>query len=193
MPHHPLIETYLRHLRETLPADAALELTSGLEDTYDHFRAHGLSTDAAARAALADFGAVADITAAFDQITPGRHAARALLAAGPLFGTCWVAALLTGHARDWPIPVAARIAFAAVLLTVIALLVLTATSSYRHARRAGATAVAATGGMLLVDLTAVSATALFAPAPTWPLLLAITGSLTRIGLTAPALRTLIYH
>lgn len=193
MPHHPLIEAHLRQLRETLPADAALELTAGLEDTYDHFRAGGLDADAAARAALADFGDAAGITAAFDEITPGRRAARALLAAGPLLGTCWVTALFTGHAWDWPIPLTARIAFATVLLTVIALLVSTATSSYRHARRAGTTAVAATGGMLLVDLTAITTVTLSAPAPTWPLLLAITASLTRIGLTAPAFRTLITH
>jgi hypothetical protein len=183
---HPLIEAYLRDLRARLPAEEVLELAAGLADTYDDLRARGLDADAAARTALADFGAAKDVTAAFDRITPGRRAARWRRAAGPVLGTCWVVALLTGHAWEWPVTAATRVGFAAILVTAIALLVVTATSSYRHARRAGMTVVAATGGMVLVDVTAVSVVAVSAPALTWPLALAVAASLTRLGLTTRA-------
>lgn len=190
MPHHPLIDA---HLRRALPAEVALELAAGLEDTYDHFRTQGLDDAAAARAALADFGAAADIIASFDQVTPGCRTARALLVTGPLIGTCWAAVLLSGHAWDWPIPLASRLGFAKILPMVIALLVVAARSHYRHARRTAATATAATAGVLLVDLAAITTAASYAPVLTWPLALAITASLARAGLTAPALRALISH
>lgn len=193
MPHHPLIEAHLRQLHQALPADAFLELAAGLEDTYDHFRAQGLDDGTAARAALADFGAAAAIITAFDRVTPGRRTARTLLATGPLIGACWAAALLSAHAWNWPIPLPARAGSAIILAAVIALLAVTARSRYQHAHRATLTATAGTGGVLLVDLTVTTAAALCAPALTWPLMLAITASLTRASLTASALHTLLNH
>jgi hypothetical protein len=192
MPRHPLIGAYLRDLRHRLPvdipADAIAELTDGLTDTYDHFRGQGLDPDAAAHAALADFGDPSDIAAAFTHNSPARRAARALLATGPLLAGCWVLALLTGHAWRWPIPVTARLGFAAALVAVVVLLATaTRTANTRTRHRS---AIAGTGGLLLLDSAAIGTVALTAPALTGPLLLAIAASLTRACLTAPTLRGL---
>jgi hypothetical protein len=189
MSRHELIEVYLLDLRGLLPADVVDELTDGLIETYDRFRGRGLRPDDAALAALADFGAAGDIVAAFTQITPGRRTARTLLVTGPLLGGCWAIALLTGHAGHWPIPAAARLAFAALLVTVIALLATTARASYLRTRRTAA--LAATSGLLLLDTTAIIAASALTQAPTWPLLLALAASLTRVCFTAPALRGLM--
>jgi hypothetical protein len=189
MSRHELIEVYLLDLRGLLPADVVDELTDGLIETYDRFRGCGLGPDDAALAALADFGAAGDIVTAFTQITPGRRTARTLLATGPLLGGCWAIALLTGDAGHWPIPAAARLAFAALLVTVIALLATTARACYLRARRAAA--LAGTSGLLLLDTTAIITASALTQAPTWPLLLALAASLTRVCLTAPALRGLL--
>jgi len=187
-PHH-LIDAYLAELRRALPADVADELADGLTETYDHFRDHGLDPDTAARTALADFGAAPDILNAFAQIAPGRRTARALLATGPLAGGCWALALLTGHAWQGPIPTAARLAFAALLLSVVALLVIAVRIDHPYQRRTPA--IAGAGGVLLLDCAAVCTAALLISVPTWPLLLAVTASLTRICGTAPALQRLL--
>lgn len=199
MPRHPLIDAYLRDLADRLPADVADELTDGLLETYDHQRSRGLSPDQAARAALTDFGTTEQIVQAFTRLTPGRRTARTLLATGPLIGICWAVALVTGHAWRWPIPTAARLAFGALLVTAVGTLAFAARGSYPRPRRTAA--LTGTCGLLLLDgtaittaLTAAIAAAMTAappPAPAWPLLLAIFASLTRVGLTVPALRSLV--
>lgn len=184
MPRHPLIQTYLDDLR-TLPADAVDELTDGLTETYDHHRTRGLAPDDAARAAIAEFGTAPQILAAFDAIAPGRRTARRLLAAGPPVGLAWASALITARAWTWPIPTWAPPLLGALLLTVIALLAAAARSRrLRHAALPGA------GGVILIDALVITGALAAAPVLSWPLLLAILGSLTRAGLTAQALPAL---
>jgi hypothetical protein len=80
------------------------------------------------------------------------------------------------------VPAATRLAFGAALLLAIAALASAATS--RHSLRR--TRLAAPGGITLIilDLTMITAALLAAPAFTWILAIAITASLTRVGLTA---------
>src|SRR6266540_1028093 len=140
-------------------------------------------------AALDDFGTTEEIVAGFAHLVPGRRTARALLASGPLLGGCWAITLLASHAWRWPIPVAGRVGFAALLLGVVAVLAMTARASYRHTRRSAA--LAGISGLLLLDASAIVAVTVLAPTPQWPLLLGITASLSRICLTAPTLRSLL--
>ena len=49
--------------------------------------------------------------AAFTRLSPARHAARRLLAAGPVVGGCWAAALITGRAWTWPVPATVRLLY----------------------------------------------------------------------------------
>ena len=79
--------------------------------------------------------------------------------------------------------------FAISLLSVVALLATAAQASYLHTRRVAA--LAGSGGLLLLDASAIIAVTALAPTPGWPLLLGITASLTRICLTAPALRRIL--
>jgi hypothetical protein len=188
MSRNQLIDAYLRDLRAVLPADVLDELTDGLIETYDRLRDRGLAPDDAARAALADFGALHDIVEAFADITPGRRAARMLLATGPLAGTCWALALLTGHAWRWPVPLTGHLAFAALMLMIVATLVTAARATYIHTRRTAA--ITGTGGLLLLDATAIT-TALVALDVTWPLLPALAASLTRTYLSASALHRIL--
>ncbi|MGE5285705.1 MAG: permease prefix domain 1-containing protein [Micromonosporaceae bacterium] len=189
MSRHELIDDYVRDLRAALPADVVNELADGLLETYDEFRVSGLTPGEAERAALADFGASSDVVAAFDAITPCRGTARALLASGPLLGGCWALALLTSHVGRWHIPIPARLAFASLLLSVVVLLAMASRASYLHTRRKAA--LAGTGGVLLLDASAVIATSALAPAPAWPLMLAASASLTRICFITPALRRML--
>ncbi len=189
MPQHPLIDAYLLELRGQLPGEVVDELADGLMETYDHLQAGGLAPDQAARAALVDFGTTEEIVAGFAHLVPGRRTARALLASGPLLGGCWAITLLASHAWRWPIPVAGRVGFAALLLGVVAVLAMTARASYRHTRRSAA--LAGISGLLLLDASAIVAVTVLAPTPQWPLLLGITASLSRICLTAPTLRSLL--
>jgi hypothetical protein len=189
MPQHPLIDAYLLELRGQLPGEVVDELADGLMETYDHLQAGGLAPDQAARAALVDFGTTEEIVAGFAHLIPGRRTARALLASGPLLGGCWAITLLASHAWRWPIPVAGRVGFAALLLGVVAVLAMAARASYRHTRRSAA--LAGISGLLLLDASAIVVVTLLAPTPQWPLLLGITASLSRICLTAPTLRSLL--
>lgn len=184
MPGHPLIQAYLDELR-VLPAEAVDELADGLTETYDHYRTRGLAPGDAARAAIAEFGTAAQILTAFDAIAPGRRAARRLLTAGPLVGLGWATALLTTRAWTWPIPTWAPPLLGVLLITVIALLAAAAHGRrFRHATLPGA------GGVILLDALVITGTLAAAPVLSWPLLLAILGSLVRAGLTAQALPAL---
>ena len=70
------------------------ELADGLGETYRRHLGLGLGPEAAAQAAVAEFGEPELIAAELARA----HPARRLLAIGPLVGSCWAAALLTGHA-----------------------------------------------------------------------------------------------
>src|ERR1019366_10131738 len=108
MPQTSLITDYLTFLSAQLPAPVVEELADGLDQTQQHYVKQGLNPDAAAGAALAEFGEPQVVVAAFTRLSPGRHAARRLLAAGPVVGGGWATALITGMALASPAPVGQR-------------------------------------------------------------------------------------
>jgi hypothetical protein len=184
----PLITGYLSGLRRSLPGPVADEAADGLIETYEQHLAAGAGDQQAARAALADFGDLPTVVGEFARQAPGRRAARLLLATGPAAGACWAAALITGRAWTWPVPEAARLAFGAVLLTTVLVLLAAATSarSYQRTRLA----LLAGPAVMTLDATAVAAALTAAPVLTLALLLAIAVSLGRIAVTTRTLRRL---
>ncbi|MGI5508712.1 permease prefix domain 1-containing protein [Streptomyces sp. CA-106131] len=178
-----LIDAYLDALRSQLPADIVAELADGLTETYDHHRDRGLEAEAAARAAISEFGTPEQLTAAFAHGAPGRQLARHLLTTGPLVGTCWATALVTTHAWQ-TMPTAAHVALPLALLPVIGLLTVACRGPYRGIRAAALTAGT---GVILLDSTALALLALLSPTLTWPLMLAATASFCRIAFTLRAL------
>lgn len=169
MPGNPLISAYLAALHRRLPPGPADEVADGLLEAYQHHLGRGEDADAAARAAIAETGDVAVITAEFTRQAPGRRTARLLLATGPVMGACWGTALASARAWAWPVPAGARIAFAAALLAAIAGLAL-----------AGA-------GLVVLDTAMITAALLAAPALTASLILAAAASTARIGYTIRSL------
>lgn len=180
-----LIDSYLARLRQRLPAPIAEEAASGLLETYEHHLASDAGDHQAVRVALAEFGDLATVVGEFARQAPGRHAARLLLATGPVAGSCWGAALILSRTWTWPVPGAARLAFGAVLLLAVIALLAAATSqhSYQRARLA----MLAIPVILVLDVTAVAAVLLAAPALTWTLGSAVAVSLGRIAFTARTL------
>ena len=178
----PLIAGYVSGLRRQLPAAVAEEAADGLIETYEQHLARGAGQQAAARAAVAEFGDLAMVVGEFTRQAPGRRAARMLLATGPVVGACWAAALISGRAWTWPVPAAARLSFGVVLLLAVTALAAAATSrsSYRRTRL-----TAAAGPVIVIlDAAAVTAVSLAAPALTAGLGIAAAASLGRIVLTA---------
>ncbi|MBM0224377.1 permease prefix domain 1-containing protein [Micromonospora sp. ATA51] len=191
MASHQLIDAHLGVLARRLPADAVDELADGLTETWRHHLAAGLPPADAARAAIAEFGTVDQITDAFVVHSPSRRTARMLLATGPLVGACWGATLVAGHAWKWPVPPPAAAIFGLALLAVVAALVTSATSrrSYRRARLGDAGGL----GLVALDVAMVAAVLLVAPTLVWPMLVAVPVSLARIGLTLRSLPTARAH
>ena len=146
-------------------------------ETYEHHLATGSGEQAAAHAAVAEFGDLALVVGEFTRQAPGRRAARMLLATGPVVGACWAAALILSRAWTWPVPGAVRLSFGAILLLAVMALAVAATS-----RRTRFTA-AASPVILVLDATAFTAVMLAAPALTWVLRIAIAASLTRMAFT----------
>lgn len=177
-----LIDDYLAGLHRRLPAPIAEEAAAGLLETYQHHLAAGAGDQEAARAALAEFGDLAMVAYDFTRQAPGRRAARLLLATGPVVGACWAAALIGGRAWTWPVPATARLAFGAVLLLAVLALLAAATSQHSYQRTR--LAILASPVILALDVTAVAAVLLTAPALTWTLGAAVTVSLGRIALNA---------
>jgi hypothetical protein len=190
VPGNQLIAAYLLQLARQLPADVVDELADGLEETYESYLAGGAAPQSAARAALAEFGDASEITIAFTLQSPGRHTAHMLLAAGPVVGACWAAALIAGHAWTWPVPTLALLGLGLLLLTAVATLVIAGTrrSSYARTR---ATVIAGGLAVLALDAAALAGATVTAPVLAWPLALAACASLTRIGLTLRALPVVI--
>jgi hypothetical protein len=186
---HRLIDAAITALARRLPADAVDELADGLTETYQRHVALGLPPDAAARAAIAEFGAPDLIVAAFVQQAPGRQMARALLSSGPLVGGCWAVALIAGDAWAWTVPVPARLILGLALVATVAVLAVAATAR-RSYRRTGITTVGG-AGLIVLDAAMLTCVALEAPAATWPLTVAVIASLARIALTARMARHLI--
>ena len=117
-----LIRGYLAALSAESPAPVVAELADGLEQTHRHYLGQGLDPDAAARAAVAEFGEPHVVVAAFTSASAARRAARKLLAIGPVVGACWGAALVINRAWAWPVPAGVRVLLGAALITVIGLL-----------------------------------------------------------------------
>lgn len=76
----PLIAGYVASLHRRLPAATAEEAADGLIETYEHHLAAGAGQQAAAHAAVADFGDLETVIGEFTRQAPGRRAARILLA-----------------------------------------------------------------------------------------------------------------
>jgi hypothetical protein len=189
MPEPSLISDYLAVLAAQLPAQLVEELADGLGQTCQHYLSQGLDADAAAAAALAEYGEPSVIVAAFTRLSPARRAARRLLVTGPAVGACWGAALITGRAWNWPLPVVARLLFGMVLLSVIGLLVVAAFGRrYRSVGRAGA---AGCVGITALDATMLITVTLAAPVLIWPMFLAIAASAARLTFTARTLRPVL--
>jgi hypothetical protein len=177
-----LITDYVAGLRRRLPAAVADETADGLIETYEHHLAAGAGEQAAAQAAVAEFGELGLVVGEFTRQAPGRRAARMLLATGPVAGACWAAALITSRAWTWPVPAAVPLSAGAVLLLAVLALAVAATSR-RSYRRTMLTA-AASPVILVLDAAAAGAVLLAAPALTWALGIAAAASLTRLGFTA---------
>jgi hypothetical protein len=189
MPQANLTTDYLTALSAQLPATVVEELADGLGQTQERYLSEGLTPDAAADAAMAEFGEPQVIVAAFTRLSPARHAARRLLAAGPVVGGCWAAALITGRAWTWPVPGAARLLFGAALISVIGLLAAAAFGRrYRSARRAGAAGCA---GITALDSIMLITVMLAIPVLIWPLILAAAASAARLTFSARALRAVL--
>jgi hypothetical protein len=185
MASHQLIDAYLAALRHRLPAGTVDELADGLVETWHHYLAAGRPEEDAASAAIAEFGATDQVTAAFVTSAPGRRTARVLLATGPLAGLCWGASLITAQAWTWPMPTAATLLFPPTLLAVVAALAAAATArgSYRRTRLGGLGGI----GLIVLDAALVAGVIAVAPVLVWPMAVAIPASIARIGWT---LRTL---
>ena len=184
-----LITDYLSVVSAQLPAPLVEELADGLDQTHQRYLTQGLTPDAAASAAVAEFGEPQVIVAAFTRLSPARHAARRLLAASPVVGGCWAAALITGRAWTWPVPATVRLLFGVVLITVIGLLAAAAFGRrYLSARRAGAVACI---GISALDSVMLITVMLAIPVLIWPVILAAAASAVRLTFTARALRAVL--
>jgi hypothetical protein len=183
MPGTRLISDYLAALSADLPAQIVEELADGLDETYHGYLGQGLAPDAAARAAVEEFGEPRVIVDAFTDASHSRKTARRLLAAGPGVGMCWAVVLITARAWQWPVPVAARVLFGVSLITVIGLLAAAAFGRrYRLVRRA---ATAACVGTAVLDAMMIGTALAAAPVLVWPVTAAVALS---AGRSAFALR-----
>ena len=185
MASHQLIDAYLASLARRLPAQTVDELADGLLETWHHHLADGLTADRAARAAIAEFGAADRIADEFVAQAPGRRTARLLLLTGPVMGACWGTSLIATKVWTWPIPPALSVAYPAVLLATVALLVGAATSrrSYRRTRLGGLAALV----LIVLDAAMIGAVGMLAPTVVWLMAVAVAASMVRIGLAIRAL------
>ena len=166
-----LIEGYLTELSADLPGRIVEELADGLEETYRRHLGRGLAQDAAARAAVTEFGEPRVVMAAFTDASRGRRTARRLLAAGPGVGMCWAIVLTAARAWQWPVPMVARALFGAMLIAVIGLLAAAALGRrYRPVCRAAA---AGCVGTAIVDAAVTGTVLITAPALAWPIAVAV--------------------
>ncbi|HEY7146329.1 MAG TPA: permease prefix domain 1-containing protein [Streptosporangiaceae bacterium] len=189
MPGPGLIASYLDTLSRQLPGQVVEELADGLEETYRRHLGLGLAPDAAAEAAVAEFGDPELIAAGFTRAHPARRAALWLLAAGPAVGLCWAVALITCRAWTWPVPAAARVVPGLALVMVVTLLAVAArTTRYRAAGRAGAAGCIGTAALDAFMIIGVLAAH---PAARWAVAVAITASAARLSLSARVLRPVL--
>jgi len=175
-----LIRGYLEVLAGQLPGPIVEELSDGLTETHRSYLARGLSPDAAAEAAVAEFGSAEEILAAFARVNPARRAARRLLGLGPVVGGCWVAALVTS--RAWPGPTPAKVMLGLVLVSCIGLLAVAALGRrYRVALYSG---VAGCVGFAALDASLIVGVLVVAGVASWVTAVAVAVSSARIAFCA---------
>lgn len=216
----PAVNAYLRAVAASMPGprrardDILAELRSGLLDATDAYRAAGLPAQAAAEAAITEFGDPRHVARGFRPhlaMTQARRTALALAATGPPVGLLWVAAALASHITirhappwQWPgAPPLSPAAFPAVgvaILLVVASTLATIAATGKLTRWLPAspriaTATAATAGLgaAIADLAilAVLASQLTAAPGTlapFPVAAATAASLTRLTLARRAAR-----
>jgi hypothetical protein len=189
MPGPGLITGYLDTLSGQLPWPVVEELADGLEETYRRQLGLGLAPDAAAAAAVAEFGAPELIAAEFARAHPARRAARRLLVSGPAVGSCWAVALITSRAWTWPVPLAAGLVPGLAVVAVVALLAFAARSTrYRPIGRAGA---AGCIGTTALDTFMIIGVLAADPAARWAVAVAITASVARLALNVRLVRPVL--
>jgi hypothetical protein len=177
-----LIRGYLQVLAAQLPGPIVEELADGLTETYRSYRTRGLPADAAAEAAVEEFGSAEEILAGFARVNPARQAARRLLGLGPVVGGCWAAALATS--RVWPGPEPARVVLGVVLAACIGLLFVAALD--RRYRVAVYSGIAGCAGFAALDASLIVGTLVVAGRASGLTALAIAVSSARIALCARA-------
>lgn len=187
---HELIERHLRTLAERLPDPVVDELADGLLASYDDQMERLGDPDAAAQAALADFGDADTVTAAFIRASPARHAAFTLLVAGPIVGMSWGATLVTANGWTSAIPLSARLALG-LLIGSVALMLVTALRAQRHYRTVRLAALGGAATVAIVDTVMLGMVVTLVPPPSLFLLVALSGSVARIMLAVRAVPTLI--
>ena len=189
MPESRLIASYLAVLAAQLPAAVVEELADGLAETQQSYLRHGLPPEAAAQAAVAEFGEPQVIVAAFASVNPARRAARRLLGAGPAVGACWIAALLTSRAVAVPRPAGVLVGVA--LAATIALLAAAARGTrYRLAARTGAAGLI---GVIALDAGLLVGVPFAGASLTWVLAMAMAASAGRLLFAARSLRPALAH
>ena len=177
-----LIRGYLEVLAAQLPGPIVEELADGLTETHRSYLSRGLSADAAAEAAVEEFGSAEEILAGFTRVNPARRAARRLLGFGPVVGACWVAALVTS--RVWPGPWPAELVIGLALASCIGLLAVAALGSrYRVAVYSG---VAGCVGFAALDASLIVGVLVVAGFASWVTAVAIAFSAARIAFCARA-------
>ena len=189
MPGPGLITGYLDTLSGQLPGPVVEELADGLEETYRRHLGLGLAPDAAAAAAVAEFGAPELIAAEFARAHPARRAARRLLVTGPAMGSCWAVALITSRAWTWPVPMAADLVPGLALVAVVALLAFAARSTrYRPIGRAGAAGCIGTAALDTFMIIGVLAAD---QAARWAVVVAMTASAARLAFNMRLVRPVL--
>lgn len=189
MPESGVIKDYLTTLSAQLPAPIVEELADGLGETRQRYLDQGLGAAAATDAALAEFGSTDVILADFTRLSPGRRAARRILAAGPAVGGCWAIALITSRAWTWPVATAVRLLLGVALVTVIGLLA--AAAFGKKYRSVGRAAAAGCVGITVLDTAMLLIVTLAVPVVVWPVILAAAASAARLTFTARSLRPLL--
>jgi hypothetical protein len=189
-PEPRLIRGSLAGLAARLPAAFVEELADGLTETYRFYLSRELPPEAAAAAAVAEFGPAEEIAAGFVQVNPARHAARRLLGMGPVVGACWVAALLTSRAgRGWAAWITPGPAWAVAGLALTGLIGLLAVAALGgRYRLAAATGVAGCLGFAALDAALIIGAAFLLAPVGWITAAAMAASFARIAVTARLLR-----
>ena len=184
-----LIAGYLDALAGQLPGPVVEKLADGLEETDRRHLGLGLTPEAAAQAAVAEFGDADLIAAEFARAHPARRAARRLLVTGPVVGSCWAVALISSRAWTWPVPVAAALVPGLALVVVVVLLAFaTRSTQYRPIGRAGTAGCVGTAALDTFMIIGVLAAD---PAARWAVAVAMTASAARLALNVRLVRPVL--